>query len=120
MLKRSRIFKATQLCRISNRGFHTSFRMQGDYNVSSYWSIHLLVHPFSLVAQAAVAALNTLQSNFSIVDAIRKSGRGMNKNAIPEMLEWVKRLGYEVCVPPCRLSRPQPTHCSLTIAFRFR
>ncbi|CAD0111313.1 unnamed protein product [Aureobasidium uvarum] len=51
--------------------------MQGDYN-------------------AAVAALNTLQSNFSIVDAIRKSGRGMNKNAMPEMIEWVKKLGYEV------------------------
>ncbi|KAH0341936.1 putative tetrahydrofolylpolyglutamate synthase, partial [Aureobasidium melanogenum] len=50
--------------------------MQGDYN-------------------AAVAALNTLQSNFSIVDAIRKSGRGMNQNAIPEMIEWVKKLGYE-------------------------
>ncbi|CAD0011159.1 unnamed protein product [Aureobasidium pullulans] len=50
--------------------------MQGDYN-------------------AAVAALNTLQSNFSIVDAIRKSGRGMNKNAIPEMIEWVNKLGYE-------------------------
>lgn len=47
--------------------------------------------------QAAVAALNTLQSNFSIVDAIRKSGRGMNKQAIPEMLEWCRKVGYEVC-----------------------
>ncbi|KAF1343600.1 Mur ligase [Delphinella strobiligena] len=44
---------------------------------------------------AAVAALNTLQSNFSIVDAIRKSGKGMNQNAIPEMIQWVKRIGYE-------------------------
>ncbi|KAL1301976.1 hypothetical protein AAFC00_002430 [Neodothiora populina] len=50
--------------------------MQGDYS-------------------AAVAALNTLQSNFAIVDAIRKSGKGMNKMAIPEMIEWVKRIGYE-------------------------
>lgn len=49
--------------------------------------------------QAAVQALNTLQSNFQIVDAIRKSGRGMNQNAIPEMIEWTKRIGYEVCVP---------------------
>jgi hypothetical protein len=46
---------------------------------------------------AAVAALNTLQSNFSIVDAIRKSGRGMNKQAIPEMIEWCRKAGYEVC-----------------------
>ncbi|KAF2110442.1 putative tetrahydrofolylpolyglutamate synthase [Lophiotrema nucula] len=44
---------------------------------------------------AAVAALNTLQSNFSIVDAIRKSGKGMNKQAIPEMLEWCRKIGYE-------------------------
>lgn len=47
--------------------------------------------------QAAVQALNTLQSNFSIVDAIRKSGKGMNKQAIPEMLEWCRKIGYEVC-----------------------
>jgi len=53
---------------------------------------------YSHVLQAAVAALNTLQSNFSIVDAIRKSGRGMNKQAIPEMIEWCRKIGYEVCV----------------------
>ena len=47
---------------------------------------------------AAIAALNTIQSNFSIVDALRKSGKLMNKNSLPEMLEWVKRTGYKVCV----------------------
>jgi len=47
--------------------------------------------------QAAVAALNTLQSNFSIVDAIRKSGGRMNEQAIPEMVEWCRKIGYEVC-----------------------
>lgn len=47
---------------------------------------------------AAVAALNTLQSNFSAVEAIRKAGPGWNKRAIPEMIEWVHRIGYEVCV----------------------
>ena len=46
--------------------------------------------------QDAVSALNTLQSNFTVVDAVRKSGRGMNKNAIPEMIEWCQRIGYEV------------------------
>ncbi|KAF2501693.1 folylpolyglutamate synthase [Lophium mytilinum] len=44
---------------------------------------------------AAVAALNTLQSNFSVVDAIRKSGKKMNEQAIPEMLEWCRRIGYK-------------------------
>ncbi|KAI9727872.1 MAG: Folylpolyglutamate synthetase [Cirrosporium novae-zelandiae] len=43
----------------------------------------------------AVKALNTLQSNFAIVDAIRKSGRGMNKQAIPEMIEWCSKVGYQ-------------------------
>jgi folylpolyglutamate synthase len=46
--------------------------------------------------QAAIMALNTLQSNFAIIDAIRKSGRGMNKQAIPEMIEWCRKIGYEV------------------------
>lgn len=47
-------------------------------------------------SQAAIAALNSLQSNSAIVDAIRKSGRGMNKDAISEMIEWCRRVGYEV------------------------
>ncbi|KAF9698778.1 hypothetical protein EKO04_003020 [Ascochyta lentis] len=44
---------------------------------------------------AAIAALNTLQSNFAIVDAIRKSGLGMNKSSIPEMIEWCSKIGYK-------------------------
>ncbi|RMZ82969.1 hypothetical protein DV737_g1832, partial [Chaetothyriales sp. CBS 132003] len=35
----------------------------------------------------AVAALNTLQSNFAVVDAIRKSGKKMNEQSIPEMTD---------------------------------
>jgi hypothetical protein len=46
--------------------------------------------------KGAVTALNTLQSNFAIVDAIRKSGRGMNQQAIPEMIDWCRKIGYEV------------------------
>ena len=51
-------------------------------------------------AQDAVASLNTLQSNFTIIDAIRKSGRKMNEQAIPEMIEWCKKIGYEVWTHP--------------------
>ncbi|KAM0799424.1 folylpolyglutamate synthase [Usnea florida] len=43
----------------------------------------------------AVVALNTLQTNFAVVDAIRKSGQGANKNSIPEMVDWCRRIGYE-------------------------
>ncbi|KAF2877114.1 Mur ligase [Massariosphaeria phaeospora] len=59
---------------------------------------------------AAVAALNTLQSNFSIVDAIRKSGKGMNKQAIPEMLEWSRKIGYK----PSDFDRLKPIHIAGT------
>ncbi|KAI9762823.1 MAG: Folylpolyglutamate synthetase [Chaenotheca gracillima] len=43
----------------------------------------------------AVAALNTLQSNSAVVEAIQNSGRRMNQAAIPEMIEWCRRAGYE-------------------------
>lgn len=59
---------------------------------------------------AAVAALNTLQSNFAIVDAIRKSGRGMNKAAIPEMIEWCGKIGYK----PSDFDKVRPIHIAGT------
>ncbi|KAF2202506.1 FolC bifunctional protein [Delitschia confertaspora ATCC 74209] len=59
---------------------------------------------------AAVAALNTCQSNFSIVDAIRKSGKGMNKQAIPEMIEWCRKVGYE----PSEFDKLKPIHIAGT------
>jgi hypothetical protein len=47
---------------------------------------------------AAVAALNTLQSNFSVIEAFKKLGPGRNHEALPEMREWIRRIGCEVCV----------------------
>ncbi|MCJ1403663.1 Folylpolyglutamate synthetase [Xylographa trunciseda] len=43
----------------------------------------------------AVKALNSLQSNASVVNAIRQSGRMMNAQAIAEMVEWCRKIGYE-------------------------
>ncbi|KAK1044654.1 hypothetical protein LTR33_015284 [Friedmanniomyces endolithicus] len=37
---------------------------------------------------AAVQSLNSLQSNFSAVEAIRKQGPGWNQRALPEMRSW--------------------------------
>lgn len=43
----------------------------------------------------AINALNTLQSNFSTIDAVRKSGINRNSMLMPEMIEWVRRIGYK-------------------------
>ncbi|KZF21844.1 folylpolyglutamate synthase [Xylona heveae TC161] len=58
----------------------------------------------------AVAALNTLQSNFAILDAIRKSGQALNLQAIPEMIEWCHKTGYE----PAEFDRLNPIHIAGT------
>ncbi|KAK5126781.1 hypothetical protein LTR85_009715 [Meristemomyces frigidus] len=58
----------------------------------------------------AVQALNALQSNFSIVEAIRKLGPGWNKLAIPEMIGWVRRIGYE----PSDFDHLNPIHIAGT------
>lgn len=43
----------------------------------------------------AINALNTLQSNFATIDAVRKSGINRNSMLMPEMIEWVRRIGYK-------------------------
>lgn len=42
----------------------------------------------------AINALNSLQSNFATIDAVRKSGINRNSMLMPEMVEWVRRIGY--------------------------
>ncbi|KAK0555349.1 Folylpolyglutamate synthetase [Tilletia horrida] len=42
----------------------------------------------------AIEALNTLQSNAATIEAIRKSGGRLNDFAIPEMVEYLGRIGY--------------------------
>jgi len=44
----------------------------------------------------AVHALNNLQTNFAAIDAIRKAGVKANDLAIPQMVEWIRRAGYQV------------------------
>ncbi|KAK4687830.1 folylpolyglutamate synthase, partial [Tremellales sp. Uapishka_1] len=42
----------------------------------------------------AIALLNTCQSNAATIEAIRKSGGRMNDFAIPEMHDYLRRIGY--------------------------
>lgn len=44
----------------------------------------------------AINALNSLQSNYANLMAIRKSGIHKNEMAILEMIEWSRRIGYSV------------------------
>lgn len=46
--------------------------------------------------QEAVEKLNTLQSNAAALDAVRASGGRLSEFAIPEMLEYLERIGYSV------------------------
>ena len=46
----------------------------------------------------AIEHLNSLQSNAATLDAVRASGGRSSEFAIPEMLEYLERIGYAVCV----------------------
>jgi len=48
--------------------------------------------------QAAIAALNSLQTNFAIVEELKKSTsrEDINKRSLPETVEWLRRIGYKV------------------------
>jgi folylpolyglutamate synthase len=44
----------------------------------------------------AIELLNTLQSNAATLDALKASGGSTNALAIPEMIEYLGRIGYKV------------------------
>ncbi|KAJ3196624.1 phosphate system positive regulatory protein pho81 [Irineochytrium annulatum] len=52
--------------------------------------------PWSLGGLAAVKLLNTCQTNAAILEKIRKSGNVLNKRSIPEMQEYLIRIGHKV------------------------
>ncbi|KAJ5610515.1 Folylpolyglutamate synthase [Penicillium lagena] len=47
--------------------------------------------------EAAITALNSLQTNYAIVEELRKakSRDEINERSIPEMVEWLERIGYK-------------------------
>jgi len=46
--------------------------------------------------QDAVEHLNSLQSNAATLEAVRTSGGRLSEFAIPEMIEYLERIGYTV------------------------
>ena len=54
-------------------------------------------HPLAISTKTysdAIKALNSLQSNYANIKAIRESGIRKNEMALLEMKEWVRRIGY--------------------------
>jgi folylpolyglutamate synthase len=47
----------------------------------------------------AIEHLNSLQSNAATLEAVRASGGRMSEFAIPEMVEYLGRIGYTVRTP---------------------
>ncbi|KAJ5579915.1 Folylpolyglutamate synthase [Penicillium hispanicum] len=62
--------------------------------------------------EAAIAALNSLQTNYAIVEELRKSTsrKELNERSIPETVEWLQRIGYK----PSDLDRLNPVHVAGT------
>ncbi|KAF9888756.1 Folylpolyglutamate synthetase [Aspergillus nanangensis] len=62
--------------------------------------------------EAAIAALNSLQTNFAIVQELNKSGtrQDMNLLSLPETIEWLRRIGYK----PSDLNQMNPVHVAGT------
>lgn len=46
----------------------------------------------------AIDKLNSLQTNAATLEAVRASGGRSSAFAIPEMLEYLGRIGYSVCI----------------------
>lgn len=44
----------------------------------------------------AIDALNSLQTNAAVLEAVRAAGSKLNPNAIPEMIDYLRRVGLEV------------------------
>ncbi|KAJ5675603.1 Folylpolyglutamate synthase [Penicillium macrosclerotiorum] len=62
--------------------------------------------------EAAISALNSLQTNYAIVEELRKttSREDMNKRSLPETVEWLRRIGYK----PSDLNRLNVIHVAGT------
>ncbi|KAG5437231.1 hypothetical protein PCANB_001023 [Pneumocystis canis] len=44
----------------------------------------------------AINALNTLQTNLNTIKVIERSRGNLNKQSLPQMIEWLDRIGYKI------------------------
>ncbi|GAB7358303.1 hypothetical protein MBLNU230_g2377t1 [Neophaeotheca triangularis] len=80
------------------------------------WRYHSLrrqmysIHDGPRDYSAAVQALNSIQSNFAVVEQIKRSGWASMDQALPEMRTWCRAIGYE----PSDFDVLNPIHISGT------
>ena len=63
-----------------------------------HWLSRLSTMTSSRSYSAAIDALNSLQSNAAVIDAIRKSGTTNGEAQMVEGVEYLKRIGYTVSI----------------------
>ncbi|KAJ5142892.1 uncharacterized protein N7515_001679 [Penicillium bovifimosum] len=85
------------------RGLLTSIRWQSGARRFSTCSPTM-----TRTYEAAIASLNSLQTNYAIVEELRKSvsRKEMNERSLPETVEWLQRIGYK----PSDLNRLNAVH----------
>ncbi|KAF9782920.1 FolC bifunctional protein [Thelephora terrestris] len=74
-----------------------ALRSTPSHPPSSFRRFFALFHPRAMSARSyseAVDALNSLQSNAAVLEALRASGGKNSSLALPEMLEYLHRIGY--------------------------
>ncbi|OQD73735.1 hypothetical protein PENDEC_c014G06092 [Penicillium decumbens] len=90
------------------RGVWTPLRWQScsRRRVSTHWATMTRTY------ENAIAALNSLQTNYAIVEQLRKSQSPASQNArsLPETVEWLRRIGHK----PSDLDRLNPVHVAGT------
>jgi hypothetical protein len=98
----------TKLTRLRNPHQSIQPEIRNDMDMAHCRSSSSLIHRYlrlvprfrtpmsTLSYQAAVERLNSLQSNAATLEAVRASGGRLSEFAIPEMLEYLERIGYKV------------------------
>ena len=88
----SRWLRTVYHLRIPTQRRSMATKMERTYSVSTSTSTNFA----RLTAQDALDCLNSLQSNYQTIQAFMKSGGNKSDRAIPEMLDYTSRIGYQV------------------------